>query len=112
VWKGPDYSNTVSDPNNWQARLYQERVTFQHLKGNEPVHRDLSPRVHALPNPPHSTAPGVYPSPQYVDDLKTRAVRFLIPARQAPRALPRTQEPTVGEPGLLRGVTFDRFGLG
>jgi hypothetical protein len=81
VWKGPDYNDTVNDPNNWQARLSQERISFQHLKGNEPAHRDLSPRVLALPNPPHATAPGVYPSSQYVDDLKTRAVRFVIPGR-------------------------------
>ena len=112
VWRGPDYNNTVNDPNNWQARLYQERLTVQHLKGNEPAHRDLSPRVNALSNPPHSTAPGIHASSPNGDDLKTRAVRFVIPARQAPRALSRAQEITVGEPGLQRGVSFERFGLG
>jgi hypothetical protein len=81
VWRGPDYNNTVGDPDNWQARLYQERLTHQHLKGNEPPYRDLSPRVQALPDPSDSTAPGVYPAPRHVDELKTRAVRFVVPAR-------------------------------
>ena len=112
VWRGPDYNNTVHDPNNWQARLYQERLNVQHLKGNEPAHRDLSPRAHPLPNSAHSTAPGIHPSSPNSDDLKTRAVRILIPARQAPRALPRAQELTVSEPGLRHGLLVDRFGLG
>jgi hypothetical protein len=81
VWRGPDYNNTVDDPSNWQARLYQERLSFLQLKGNEPAHRDLSPRVHASPKPPHSTAPGVYLSAQQVGDLEARAVRFVIPGR-------------------------------
>lgn len=112
VWKGPDYNDTVNDPDNWQARLYQDRLTYQQLKGIEPAHQDLSPRVHAQPNPPHPTAPGVYPSAGHVDDLKTRAVRFVIPARHPSRALPRKEEPTVSECGLRPGLVINRFGLG
>jgi hypothetical protein len=36
----------------------------------------------------------------------------LIPARQTPRALARVQELASSEPGLRRGLSFDRFELG
>jgi hypothetical protein len=113
VWKGPDYNDGVNDPDNWQARLYQDRLTYQQLKGNEPAHRDLSPRRHALPNPPHATAPGIHPSSQNGEDTRTRAVRFVIPARQPSCALPRKEALAASDRGLLRpGLVIERFGVG
>ena len=83
VWRGPDYNDSTNDPYNWQARLYQEPLTYDDLKAqNEPAHRDLSPRVNPFPNPPYSTAPGVYPGPLQVK-IEARGVRFVRPGRQS-----------------------------